>query len=126
MKAMGQGMVAGGLRLVTGGTDNHLALVDLSAADVTGKDAEGMLERVGITANKNSIPNETRSPFVASGIRVGSAAMTTRGFREEEARETGPLIARAIFERNDSKALAKVRERVAELLAAHPLYPELP
>jgi glycine hydroxymethyltransferase len=125
MRAMGEGMVEGGLRLVTGGTDNHLALVDLSAADVTGKDAEGMLEEVGITANKNSIPNETRSPFVASGIRVGSAAMTTRGFGADEAREIGRLIARVIFEQGDKVALTKVKNRVADLLAAHPLYPGL-
>ncbi|MDR1013405.1 MAG: serine hydroxymethyltransferase [Coriobacteriales bacterium] len=125
MRAMGEGMVEGGLRLVTGGTDNHLALVDLSAADVTGKDAEGMLEEVGITANKNSIPNETRSPFVASGIRVGSAAMTTRGFDADEAREIGRLIARVIFEQGDKVALTKIKNRVADLLAAHPLYPGL-
>ena len=71
--AMGQGMTDGGLRLVSGGTDNHLCLVDLTPADVTGKDAEKLLESVGLTVNKNTIPNEQRSPFVASGIRVGSA-----------------------------------------------------
>jgi glycine hydroxymethyltransferase len=125
MKAMGEGMVAGGLRLVTGGTDNHLALVDLTAADVSGKDAEDMLEEVGITANKNSIPNETRSPFVASGIRIGSAAMTTRGFTVDEAREVGELIAQVIFANGDEAVLTRIRERTAELLAAHPLYPEL-
>ena len=70
-------MMDGGLRLVSGGTDNHLCLVDLTPADVTGKDAEKLLESVGITVNKNSIPNEPRSPFVTSGIRVGSAAATT-------------------------------------------------
>jgi glycine hydroxymethyltransferase len=116
MKAMGEAMVEGGLRLVTGGTDNHLALVDLTPADVTGKDAEALLERVGITVNKNAIPNETRSPFVASGIRVGSAAMTTRGFGQGEAREVGRLIARVIFEHNDQVALAKVQNAVRDLL----------
>jgi glycine hydroxymethyltransferase len=125
MKAMGEAMVEGGLRLVTGGTDNHLALVDLTPADVTGKDAEALLEQVGITVNKNAIPNETRSPFVASGIRVGSAAMTTRGFGADEAREVGRLIARVIFEHNDRVALTKVRNTVSDLLAAHPLYPGL-
>jgi glycine hydroxymethyltransferase len=125
MKAMGEAMTEGGLRLVTGGTDNHLALVDLTAADVTGKDAEGILEQVGITANKNAIPNEKRSPFVASGIRIGSAAMTTRGFGAEEAREVGQLIARVIFEHTDKVALTKVKNAVADLLAAHPLYPGL-
>ncbi|MDR2105797.1 MAG: serine hydroxymethyltransferase [Coriobacteriales bacterium] len=125
MKAMGEAMTEGGLRLVTGGTDNHLALVDLTAADVTGKDAENILEQVGITANKNAIPNEKRSPFVASGIRIGSAAMTTRGFGADEAREVGQLIARVIFEHTDKVALTKVKNAVADLVAAHPLYPGL-
>jgi glycine hydroxymethyltransferase len=125
MKAMGEGMVKGGLRLVSGGTDNHLALVDLTPADVTGKDAELILEQVGITVNKNKIPNETRPALVTSGIRVGSAAMTTRGFTAEEAHEVGGLIARAIFGHNDAVIRTKVKNRVADLLAAHPLYPEL-
>jgi glycine hydroxymethyltransferase len=124
MKVMGEAMVEGGLRLVSGGTDNHLALVDLTAADVTGKDAEQILEQVGITVNKNSIPNEKRSPFVASGIRVGTAAMTTRGFKEDAAREVGSLLARVIFEHKDQVALTKVRNAVTDLLAAYPLYPE--
>jgi glycine hydroxymethyltransferase len=122
MKAMGEAMVEGGLRLVSGGTDNHLALVDLTAADVTGKEAEIILDKVGITVNKNTIPNEKRSPFVAGGIRVGSAAMTTRGFNEEESREIGRLIARVIFEHADQIALTKVKNSVADLLATHPLY----
>ena len=125
MKAMGEAMVAGGLRLVSGGTDNHLALVDLTAADVTGKDAESILETVGITVNKNAIPNETRPPSVASGIRVGTAAMTTRGFGEEEARRIGSLIARVVFEHKDGVAMKRIGDEIAELLAAHPLYPEL-
>lgn len=77
-------MVEGGLRLVSGGTDNHLVLVDLTPADITGKDAEKLLESVGLTVNKNTIPNEKRSPFVTSGIRVGTAAGTTRGFDADE------------------------------------------
>jgi glycine hydroxymethyltransferase len=125
MKAMGEAMVEGGLRLVSGGTDNHLALVDLTAADVTGKDAENILEEVGITVNKNTIPNEARSPFVASGIRVGSAAITTRGFTEEGAREVGRLIARVIFDHANPTTMAEVKAEAAQLLAAHPLYPEL-
>ncbi|MDR3036908.1 MAG: serine hydroxymethyltransferase [Coriobacteriales bacterium] len=125
MQAMGEGMVAGGLRLVSGGSDNHLVLVDLSAADVTGADAEDILEHVGITVNKNVIPNETRSPHVASGIRVGSAAITTRGFKEDAAYQVGELLARVIFEHHDQVALNKVRNAVADLLAAYPLYPGL-
>ena len=123
--ALGEGLVAGGLRLVSGGTDNHLCLVDLTPADVTGKDAERFLDEAGLTVNKNSIPGEPRSPFVTSGIRVGSAAGTTRGFTADEFREMGGLIARVVFARGDAVEVARARARVDELLAAHPLYPEL-
>lgn len=122
---LGRGITDGGLRLVSGGTDNHLCLVDLTAADVTGKDAERLLETVGITVNKNTIPNEKRSPFVASGIRVGSAACTTRGFGVDDFHVVGQSIAQAVFNPEDEEVLAKIRERSARLLAAHPLYPEL-
>ena len=124
-RVMGEAMVEGGLRLVSGGTDNHLMLVDLRAADVTGKDAESLLEEVGFTVNKNQIPNDPQSPFVTSGIRVGSAAMTTRGFNEEEAHTVGRLIAETIFKRNEPSRLTAIKAEVAALLAAHPLYPEL-
>ncbi|MHB9003247.1 MAG: serine hydroxymethyltransferase [Coriobacteriia bacterium] len=123
--AMGSAMVEEGLRLVSGGTDNHLMLVDLRPASITGRDAEHLLEEVGLTVNKNAIPNDPESPFVTSGIRVGSAAMTTRGFNESEAHEVGKLLASAIFEREDAAALDGIRARVSELLSAHPLYPEL-
>lgn len=123
--ALGEGLVAGGLRLVSGGTDNHLCLVDLTPAGVTGKDAERLLDSVGLTVNKNAIPGEPRSPFVTSGIRVGSAAATTRGFTAEEFREIGELIAHAVFHAENEAALAGVRARTAELLERHPLYPEL-
>ena len=126
--ALGRGMSSGGLRLVTGGTDNHLLLVDLTAAEnVTGRDAEQALERVGITVNKNTIPGERRSPFVTSGIRVGSAAVTTRGFTEAECERVGELIAITVFaldEGRDDKIEA-VSAEVREMLAKHPLYPEL-
>jgi glycine hydroxymethyltransferase len=124
-RAMGEGMVEGGLRLVSGGTDNHLMLVDLRPAGITGKAAEALLEEVGFTVNKNAIPNDPESPFVTSGIRVGSPAMTTRGFTAEEAAEVGRLLARAIFNRDDAAVLDDVTTTVRGLLETHPLYPEL-
>ncbi len=126
-KALGRGMEAKGLRMVTGGTDNHLLLVDLTTAgdEVTGKIAEHVLDEVGITVNKNTIPGEKRSPFVTSGIRVGAAAMTTRGFGEAEAERIGELIGQTVTHLEDEAALANVKAEVAELLKAHPLYPEL-
>ena len=124
-RVLGQGMMDGGLRLVSGGTDNHLCLVDLTAADITGKDAEKLLESVGLTVNKNSIPNEPRSPFVTSGIRVGSAAATTRGFTAEDFYQVGQFIAAAVFHPADDALLADVRAKVDAMLEAHPLYPGL-
>ncbi len=124
-QAMGEGMAEGGLRLISGGTDNHLCLVDLTPAAVTGKDAEKLLETVGITVNKNSIPNEPLSPFVTSGIRVGSAAATTRGLTAEDFHTVGVCIAKALFGKDDSAQLAEVRATVEGILAAHPLYPGL-
>lgn len=122
---LGQGMIDGGLRLVSGGTDNHLCLVDLTPADVTGKDAEKLLESVGLTVNKNTIPNEPRSPFVTSGIRVGSAAATTRGFSADDFYEVGSLIAQTVFNTQDEAKLTDIRAQVDALLAKHPLYPEM-
>lgn len=124
-RAMGEAMVDGGLRLISGGTDNHLLLVDLQPAGVTGKDAEKALERVGITVNKNAIPNDPASPFVTSGIRVGSAAMTTRGFDEDDAYTIGELIAETIFHRDEPACIKAVKERVDSMLDRYPLYPEL-
>jgi glycine hydroxymethyltransferase len=124
-RVMGEAMVAAGLRLVSGGTDNHLMLVDLTPAEITGKDAEALLESVGITVNKNAIPNDPQSPFVTSGIRVGSPAVTTRGFDDADAREVGEMIGKVIFNREDASVLAGVGARVRELVEAHPLYPEL-
>ncbi len=121
--AMGEGMVDGGLRLVSGGTDNHLCLVDLTPADITGKDAEKVLESVGLTVNKNTIPNETRSPFVTSGIRVGSAAATTRGFDKDEFTRIGQLIAASVYSANDEDRLREIAGEVSDMLAKHPLYP---
>jgi glycine hydroxymethyltransferase len=122
--AMGDGMIEGGLRLVTGGTDNHLCLVDLTPANITGKDAEKLLETVGLTVNKNTIPNEQLSPFVTSGIRVGTAAGTTRGLTKDEFHTVGLCIAKTMFGANDQAELTKVKETVRGIIDAHPLYPE--
>jgi glycine hydroxymethyltransferase len=124
-QAMGAAMVECGLRLISGGTDNHLMLVDLRPAGITGKDAEHLLDEVGITVNKNAIPNDPESPFVTSGIRVGTPAMTTRGFSEGEAHTIGCLIAQTVFNRDNESVLADIRTQVSDLLAKHPLYPEL-
>ncbi len=124
-RAMGEAMAECGLRLVSGGTDNHLMLVDLRPAEITGKEAQALLEEVGITVNKNAIPNDPESPFVTSGIRVGSPAMTTRGFSEGEAHTVGCLIAKTLFNRHDSATLATITEEIRALIDAHPLYPEL-
>lgn len=123
--SLGRGITDAGLRLVSGGTDNHLCLVDLTSSDVTGKDAENLLEGVGLTVNKNTIPNEQRSPFVTSGIRVGSAAATTRGFDSDEFYEIGKLIAKTVFNAEDKTVLADVRAKVDSLLDKHELYPGL-
>ena len=127
-KALGRGMEKTGLRMVTGGTDNHLLLVDLTPAqDITGRDAEQGLERVGITVNKNTIPGEKRSPFVTSGIRVGSAAATTRGFSEAEMERVGEVIGETVFclQRGEDAKLDALKAEIAQMLAAHPLYPDL-
>jgi glycine hydroxymethyltransferase len=109
-----------GLRLVSGGTDNHLILIDLTGTGVTGKDLEKMLDDVHITANKNTIPFETASPFITSGLRVGTPAITTRGFKEEECRTVARLVAKIIFEKED--AFIEVRRAVKELCDAFPVY----
>ena len=130
-RALAASLTENGLRIVSGGTDNHLMLVDLTAKNVTGKAAEKGLDRAYLTCNKNGIPNDTRSPFVTSGIRLGTPAGTTRGFREEEFRTIGALIAEVVdgLSRNgdegDGQVEARVRARVEELCSRFPIYPEL-
>ena len=109
-----------GIRLVSGGTDNHLMLVDLSECDKSGKDVEHLLDAADITVNKNTIPKETRSPFVTSGIRIGTPALTSRGFKEDDMVIIGKLIARII--REGEAAVEDVKAEVAKLTAKHPLY----
>ena len=111
-----------GYDLVSGGTDNHLMLVDLTNKDVTGKDAEHALDLAGITVNKNTVPFETRSPFVTSGVRLGTAALTTRGMKEDDMRTVGAFIVDAIDKRNDEAALAKISKNVEEFARQFPLF----
>ncbi len=110
-----------GVRLVSGGTDNHLMLLDLRDKNMTGKELEHMLDEVNITANKNTIPFETTSPFVTSGVRIGTPSITSRGFTEEDARLVARLIAKIIAEKE--AAFDAVRAEVKKLCEAHPLYP---
>lgn len=125
-QALGQGMVDRGLALVSGGSDNHLQLVDLTPlGEVTGRDAELALDKVGITANKNTIPGEKRSPFKTSGLRVGSPAITTRSFTEQECHRVGEMIGEVLGALEDEKLATNIAAEVRALLAAHPLYPEL-
>lgn len=121
-KAMADELVAGGLRIVSGGTDNHLMLVDLRAKGVTGKLAEEILEKAGITCNKNAIPNDPEKPFITSGIRLGSPAITTRGMKEEEARQIAKMIIKVLENPNDEVKIAEVRKEVLELTKKFPLY----
>ena len=119
-KELAEGLISEGFQLVSGGTDNHLILLDLTSTDVTGKDAEHMLDEVGITVNKNAIPFDQRSPFITSGIRLGTPAATTRGFKEDDMREIAKLIKLTIsdFEKNQDG----VRQRVDALCKKYPLY----
>ena len=124
-KAMAGTLVKKGFDLVSGGTDNHLMLVDLSKTDISGKDAEAALGKANITTNKNTVPGEKRSPFVTSGLRLGSPAMTTRGMGEAEFRKIGEWIADVLSDPNDEKRIARVKDDVRALCAKFPLYPEL-
>ena len=119
-QALAEQLLKEGFRLVSGGTDNHLMLVDLTDTGVTGKDAEKQLDEVGITCNKNAIPYDTKSPFVTSGLRLGTPATTSRGFKEEDMVEVGKLIGMTIKDFEGNKE--EVRARVKALCDKHPLY----
>ena len=114
-----------GYRIVSGGTDTHVMLVDLTNKDVTGKEAQTLLDEVNITANRNTIPFEPRSPFVTSGIRLGSPALTTRGFREEDMREVARIIAHVLDAPMDESRRAEARRRVDALCKKYPIYEHL-
>ena len=124
--AMADRMVELGFRIVSGGTDNHVFLVDVAAAGHTGKLVEKALEKAGITVNKNTIPFDPKPPLVASGIRIGTPAVTSRGMEEAQMIEIADLIAKALEAPEDDAHLEGVRGRVLELCERFPLYPPLP
>ena len=119
---LAEGLTAHGFRLVSGGTDNHLMLVDFSGTEMTGKIAEEALDKAGITVNKNTVPFETRSPFVTSGIRIGTPAATTHGLKEAEMREVAGFIADALANWADEAKLTEINGRVNSLMKRFPLY----
>ncbi len=121
-QALAESLTGAGLSLVTGGTDNHLVLVDLSASSVTGKDAEIALDHAGITVNKNTVPNEKRSPFVTSGVRIGTPALTTRGMKETEMKLIGGWISEVLESPSDEARLKRIRGQVADLCQSYPVY----
>ncbi len=121
-KVLSEELTKGGLRIVSGGTDNHLMLVDLRPMGVTGKLAEAKLEEAGITCNKNAIPNDPEKPFITSGIRLGTPAITTRGFKEEETRQVAQFILTVLGNIDDSEKIAQVKEQVFKLTEKFPLY----
>ena len=119
-KELADQLMKRGFKIVSGGTDNHVFLVDLNNKDVTGKEAESLLDSIGITANKNTVPNETRSPFVTSGIRIGTAAITTRGFKKEDMAEIADIMNKAIAHKDED--LSSLKARVEALCKKYPLY----
>jgi glycine hydroxymethyltransferase len=119
--SLAEGMVRNGFRLVSGGTDNHLMLVDVGLRDMTGKACQHALDEAGITVNKNTIPFETRSPFQASGIRIGTPAVTTRGMKESDMATIADMISEVLLDIKNLDAAKKVRQRVHELTASYPL-----
>lgn len=124
-KALAKALQDAGFNIISGGTENHLFLVDLVDKDITGKDAEAALGRANITVNKNAVPNDPRSPFVTSGLRLGSPAMTTRGFKEVEARQVADWIARVLNHLGDAEVEQQVRTEVLALCEQFPVYPEM-
>jgi glycine hydroxymethyltransferase len=124
-KALSSEMAKSGYRIVAGGTDTHLFLVDLTGKNITGKEAATVLDRTGITVNKNLIPYDKQSPFVASGIRIGTPAVTTRGMKEPQMKEIARLIDRVLTSPNDEKNIGQIRKEVSALVKKFPLYKDL-
>ena len=121
-KALGDTLMKEGASLVSGGTDNHLILLDLRPWDLTGKEAEKLLEEAGITVNKNTIPYDPQSPFVTSGIRIGTAALTTRGMREEEMIKIGEVMAAVLKSHGDKDVLNNAKETTKSICEAFPIF----
>ena len=121
-KVLADTLMKDGFRIVTGGTDNHLMLVDLRSKNITGKEAQNILDEVGITANRNTIPFEPLSPFVTSGLRLGSPALTTRGFKEDDMKEVADIIALVLDNPTKEEAKVEARKRVEALCKKYPLY----
>nr|WP_016992754.1 serine hydroxymethyltransferase [Lysinibacillus boronitolerans] len=121
-KALAEVLIAEGVEIVSGGTDNHLLLLNVKSLGLTGKVAEHALDEVGITTNKNTIPYDTESPFVTSGIRIGTPAVTSRGFKEEDMKEVGAIIAAVLKNPEDEAVKADAKDRVKALTDKHPLY----
>lgn len=124
-KAFAEALVKEGFRLVSGGTDNHLVLVDVRGQGLTGKDAEHLLDEIGITCNKNTIPFDPASPFVTSGIRLGTPAVTTRGFNEDDMREVAAIIGLVLKNKDNAEKQQEAAARVAALCAKYPMYPNI-
>ena len=121
-KILGEALVDEGIRIVSGGTDNHLLLLDVTPLELTGRVAEEVLDKIGITTNKNTIPFDTESPFVTSGVRIGTAAVTTRGFKEEEMKEIASIISLTLKNIDNEEKLTEAEKRVAALSERFPLY----
>jgi len=121
-RALAKELLGLGIQLVTGGTDNHLMLIDLSASEITGKDAETALDLAGITVNKNTVPNEKRSPFVTSGVRIGTPALTTRGMKESEMTTIAGWIAQVLKDPSNETQLKTIKNQVRELCSKFPIY----
>lgn len=122
-KALSKTFIDNGVKVISGGTDNHLMLIDVkSSFGITGKEAETILDKINITTNKNTIPNDTESPFKTSGLRIGTPAMTTRGFTTEDFEEVGIIIIEALRNKDNEEVLNNLRKQVLRLTSSHPLY----
>lgn len=124
-KALAESLIANDMDLVSSGTDNHLMIVDLRRHDKTGKDISNLLEKVNITANKNTVPNDPKSPFVTSGVRLGTPAVTTRGFKTEDMKIVGEIIAEAVKNSENATKLEELKNKSAALCKKYPLYPDM-